>query len=226
MLGWTLAPFAAGAVMQRVSLVVPLVIGAALKIAYDALLDDRVAYGAPSRSLRVGIAFPELDDRAPHERWSAGQREVSAMLTRGPCVPIEWATRSHRTGIAGIARRQRMSYEAPSLAWNVNHAMPLHRPVDAYARPCDGLCDRLPREAREPCDAHSWATRCLRVGHAKPSNHPYEALPQASPCLRATLARPSRRHRDAFMEPTMAITRPMRGFVVRMAMPSRGPRDA
>jgi MFS family permease len=38
MIGWTLAPFAAGAVMQRVSLVVPLVIGAALKITYDALL--------------------------------------------------------------------------------------------------------------------------------------------------------------------------------------------
>jgi predicted MFS family arabinose efflux permease len=38
MTGWTLAPFAGGAVMQRVSLVVPLVVGAALKIAYDALL--------------------------------------------------------------------------------------------------------------------------------------------------------------------------------------------
>jgi predicted MFS family arabinose efflux permease len=38
MTGWTLAPFVGGVVMQRVSLVVPLVVGAALKIAYDALL--------------------------------------------------------------------------------------------------------------------------------------------------------------------------------------------
>jgi MFS family permease len=38
MAGWTLAPFVGGALMQRVSLVVPLVVGASLKIAYDALL--------------------------------------------------------------------------------------------------------------------------------------------------------------------------------------------
>jgi predicted MFS family arabinose efflux permease len=38
MVGWALAPVAAGALMRHVSLVVPLVIGAALKIAYDALL--------------------------------------------------------------------------------------------------------------------------------------------------------------------------------------------
>jgi MFS family permease len=38
MIGWTLAPFVGGAVMQRVSLAVPLVIGASLKVAYDALL--------------------------------------------------------------------------------------------------------------------------------------------------------------------------------------------
>jgi MFS family permease len=38
MIGWTLAPFVGGALMQRVSLAVPLFIGASLKIAYDALL--------------------------------------------------------------------------------------------------------------------------------------------------------------------------------------------
>jgi MFS family permease len=38
MVGWTLAPLAAGALMRDVGLVVPLVIGASLKIAYDGLL--------------------------------------------------------------------------------------------------------------------------------------------------------------------------------------------
>jgi predicted MFS family arabinose efflux permease len=38
MVGWTLAPLAAGALMRSVALVVPLVIGATLKIAYDGLL--------------------------------------------------------------------------------------------------------------------------------------------------------------------------------------------
>jgi hypothetical protein len=38
MIGWTLAPLAAGALMRDVALFVPLVIGATLKIAYDGLL--------------------------------------------------------------------------------------------------------------------------------------------------------------------------------------------
>jgi MFS family permease len=38
MVGWTVAPFAAGALMRNVSLMVPLVVGAGLKIAYDVLL--------------------------------------------------------------------------------------------------------------------------------------------------------------------------------------------
>jgi hypothetical protein len=54
MLGWTLAPFAAGALMQRVSLVVPLVIGAALKIVYDALLYLAFRRLKPPEELRTG----------------------------------------------------------------------------------------------------------------------------------------------------------------------------
>jgi predicted MFS family arabinose efflux permease len=38
MVGWTLAPLAGGALMRHVAIVVPLVAGAALKIAYDGLL--------------------------------------------------------------------------------------------------------------------------------------------------------------------------------------------
>ena len=35
MSGWARAPFASGALMQHVSVIVPLMIGAALKVAYD-----------------------------------------------------------------------------------------------------------------------------------------------------------------------------------------------
>jgi MFS family permease len=53
MSGWTLAPFIGGAVMQRVSLVVPLVVGAALKIAYDALLYLAFRRVRPPEELRA-----------------------------------------------------------------------------------------------------------------------------------------------------------------------------
>jgi predicted MFS family arabinose efflux permease len=38
MLGWAVAPALAGRVMDRVSLMTPLVIGAAMKISYDVML--------------------------------------------------------------------------------------------------------------------------------------------------------------------------------------------
>jgi MFS family permease len=47
MAGWALAPFASGVLMQHVSLIVPLIVGASLKVAYDVTLYRAFRHVAP-----------------------------------------------------------------------------------------------------------------------------------------------------------------------------------